>query len=106
MASNITIKVDTEVLRSKAQEIQGQIGDIESQLKTLAGYMRQLKSSWRGPAGSNHYDMYQDYNEDLMEMVKGLKEYPKELLEMAGLYRETEEQAQGVAKSLATNILS
>jgi len=106
MASSITIKVTPEILQAKARSISDQISRIERELKTIGDQITASKNYWEGDASNTHQQKYKELQDDISRVIKELKANPTNLLTMAGLYSKTENELQGTANSLPTNVIS
>ena len=63
------------------------------------------RSYWEGDASEAHQKFYDSFKEDIETIVRRLKEHPRDLLEMAGIYVETEESAVQAAESLVQDVI-
>ena len=102
---DIYLKVSPQVLQSAAGSIQEQIRDISQQFEQIRAEITQTRSFWEGAAGDSHQSQYDRLQEDIREAVSRLKQHPVNLLQMAGLYSETESNMQAEAQSLQEDVI-
>lgn len=101
----IVLKVTPEVLKSMAGEIEKQIGDISNQFNLIGSDISGTRSFWEGEASDTHKSQYDGLKDDINEAVNRLRNHPVNLLQMAGLYTETESNIQAVAQSLQEDVI-
>lgn len=101
----IRLKVTPEVLIKTVSDIETQISDIEAQFGGIGEDISRTRSYWEGEASDMHKSQYDSMKEDVSEAIKNLKSNPKNLLQMAGLYTETEQQVEEVAQSLQADVI-
>lgn len=82
------LKVDTAELKLKAEEAHKNIQKYREALNNISTAVKASESFWVGEAG----DLYRSILETQMELIKEAfeiySEYPKDLLEFAGIYSE------------------
>ncbi|MBO5523334.1 MAG: WXG100 family type VII secretion target [Roseburia sp.] len=101
----IVLKVKPEELKKKADSISASIQTVEKELNAIGTVILGTKKYWEGDASSQHQKYYQTIKEDIPTVVKRLKEHPKDLLDMADIYEETESANQQLSNKLPGNIL-
>ncbi len=94
----IVLKVTPEVLKRMAGEIEKEIGDISSQFSLIDADISRTRSYWEGEASDAHKSQYDGLKDEIHEAVSRLKSNPVNLLQMAGLYSETESDLQAVVQ--------
>lgn len=102
---SIQLKVAPDVMKSKAQEVSGQINNISKSWREMCNIINKSKGYWEGEASDCHRKAFDDNKTDMEELLKRLKEHPKDLLEMAGIYLQAESEAQKMASSLPDDII-
>ena len=105
MATGIQLKVTPEELKSKANEIKTQITKIEADWNKVSTLIDNSKSYWEGDASDMHRKSKKNIEADAQSVIKRLKEHPEDLMNMAGIYLETEEKAKQIANSLPDDII-
>lgn len=101
----IHLKVSTDLLQRKAEEIQEQIEQVEIDLEEYRRIIEIKKNYWKGEAGNIHQNYFKSFQEDLPIIVKRLKEHPIELMKMAGVYQEAETRAMEISMALPEDII-
>lgn len=99
------LKVDPATLKTKAQEVQGQIDTFEKKWNQMAGVIEKTKGYWVGEASNLHQKQYEEYKADVERIIKMLKEHPVDLMKMAGVYEEHEAKAVALAQSLSGDVI-
>lgn len=101
--AEITIRVNPEVLISKASDIERGLQAIERDLRNINTQITNSKSFWEGDASNAHQERYQRINAEIEKLMPKLTKNPSNLLQMAGIYRSAERDSQAVAQSLPSN---
>lgn len=102
----IKLRVTPEVLERMAGEIEKEIRDISSQFSMIDTDISRTRSFWEGDASDLHKSQYDGLKEDIQEAVNRLKNHPVNLLQMAGLYSETETNIQrDVRQTLTEDVI-
>lgn len=104
--ASIMLKVKTDVLISKSDEIRQSIRVIEKNFNEIDKIITGTKKYWQGDASDAHMQQYQKMKEDFATIVKRLMEHPTDLEKMAGVYKEAEEAIEQIAVSLPTDVVS
>ncbi len=102
---SMNLKVTPDQLKSKSQEIQKEISAIEADFQKIDDYVTGTKKYWEGEASNTHIKSYNKMKDDFKTIVKRLKEHPKDLEQMAGVYESAESTIQSIATALPTDIL-
>lgn len=103
--ADFTLKVSLDKLQSKASEITDQIKEIENNWKQLSGIVAKSKSYWKGDASELHQKYCSECEEAVLEILKRLKEHPKDLLEIMGIYNDVEEEVVAITQSLPDDVI-
>jgi WXG100 family type VII secretion target len=98
--AGINLKVSTDDLVQKAQEIEEEISKFESYWNQLLQIVQNSKGYWVGDASNYHQKQIKNYQEDVNRIIKRLKEHPEDLLKMADVYEKSEEMVVKIAQSL------
>ncbi len=102
----IRLKVSTDTMISKANEITGQITTVERNWTKMKNLVKNTKIYWQGEASEAHQKSFQQIEESGDRLLRRLKEHPDDLLKMADVYIETEKAVESRAFSLPQNIIS
>lgn len=103
--ASVNLKVTPDQLKKKSGEIQKEIVAIENDFTKIDGYITGTKKYWEGEASGVHIKGYNKMKDDLNTIIKRLKEHPKDLEVMAGVYEETENTIKTIASALPTDVL-
>lgn len=106
IAGGGTVKVTTEVLVSKADEVKTKLDQMQRLLDTIEETVAHTKGYWLGEAAEVHRQMYEDQKEAIAEIMKRLNEHPVDLKQMAGVYSQAEAAIKSIAESLPADILT
>lgn len=102
--ASIVLKVKPEDLKSKSGEILSSISDIEKDFEQIGEVITGTKKYWEGEASNQHIKGYTKLKDDITTIIKRLKEHPKDLEKMAGVYEETEKAAEQIANTLPIDL--
>lgn len=99
------LKVTPDELREIASKYNNCVEQIESEWWTVDDRATRTISRWEGDA-CNAYKKYFELCQNEMKRLSGcLKEYSESLLQMAGIYEQTEEQLVEVGMTLPSDVL-
>lgn len=101
----ITLKVKPQELKNKANSISSSISSVEKELNNIGNVILGTKKYWEGDASDQHQKYYSTIQEDIPNVLKRLKEHPKELLAMADIYDDAEETNEELANALPVDII-
>lgn len=105
MISLISIKVKTEVLAAKASSLQARTAEMRSLFGNLEQTVCSTSRYWDGEAGDKKRRDYFEKRQKTEELLKRLEEYPKDLLQMAGIYEEAEAAGTSISEALASEVI-
>ena len=103
--ASINLKVSPEELKKKSGEITKEINAIEKDFEKIDQYVTGTKKFWEGDASDVHIKGYNKMKDDFKTIIKRLKEHPKDLETMAGVYEEAENTIKTIATALPTDVL-
>jgi len=103
--ANITVKVETAVLRETAGEVSSLIRTLQNDFDELQGCVRHTDRCWAGAAGDQYRREFDAEKTVTAELLAALRQYPKNLLSMAGIYEQTERVNAEKNGALPSNIL-
>lgn len=101
----ILLKVSTDEMKRKAGEVTKQVNQIEKNWNRICDAVNASKSYWEGDAGEVHRKFIQNNDSDVQTLLKRLREHPRDLLDMAGVYLSAEEQAKQLARALPKDVI-
>jgi WXG100 family type VII secretion target len=102
---DIQLKVAPDVLKGKAQEITQQVNSLSNDWKAMCNVILKSKSYWEGEASDYHRKTFDENKSDVEQILRRLKEHPKDLQVMAGIYTQAEADAAKLASSLPDEII-
>lgn len=105
MALTGQIIVTTEQLRTQANVVRQELGNMQSQFDHIKGLIDGSSRYWIGEAGDAHRKQYTSRISSVEEMFKKYAEHVKDLEEMAGVYEIAEQAASSAADSLPMSLL-
>lgn len=105
MEAVINLKVTPEQLQQKARDVSEAVSRMKNDFARMNTAVNSTHSYWIGQAGDLHRKLYNDKINDINEILKLLGKYPEDLLKMAGIYTQTENQNKAVAASLNSNVI-
>lgn len=89
--AGITLKVDPEQLKRTADEVTGMIQSLQTDLESLQTTVNRTGYYWQGQAAEEYRKNFAAQKDDTDEMLERLRKFPPMLLQMAGVYDETEQ---------------
>ncbi len=105
MGNDFHIKVSTEDLRTKADAVSGLLEELRGECEELYGRISRTASYWEGDGGTKRRSEYEKKQKLVERMLKRLKEYPEDLLKMAGIYEIAEAEATEQMDPLASDVI-
>ena len=103
--ATIHLKVDTSVMKAKAAQVSGEVQKIEKEWKSLQNTVKKSKSYWQGDASNEHQKYLEEVADDVEKIIRRMKEHPKDLLKMAGIYEGAESGAEALSGKLPDNVI-
>lgn len=100
-----TLKVSPEEMQAAAAELSGYVSTMSNCFQQMKTIMTQSASYWVGEAGNAHRQLYQDQVQKTEEIISRYTEHVRDLNAMAGVYIESEQQAQMKADELPMSVL-
>ena len=101
----VRVKVSTEVLRDKAQNVTNSIKNMGNCFSELESIINRTVYYWIGDAAEQHRRIYREQRESIDEMMKRLKEHPQDLLTISQNYDLAEKQTAEMINRLPGNII-
>lgn len=98
------IKVTTSELENQSKQVEADIKSIEKHWKQIEDIINGTRYYWEGEASDTHFRIYKDVEGDVSRILARMRENPEKLLTMAGIYKETEMNAESQAAKLPTDI--
>lgn len=103
--AELNIKVTTEEVRAKAQEITTQKSMMEAYMQDMASKVSQLGNYWKATSGETYIEKYQNVTSNIQKSLDVLEQHVTNLQQAADRYDELENaQSQAVNALDAANI--
>ena len=99
------IKVKTEELVAKAGSLKTRAGQMRQQFSDIQSKVTNTQYYWIGDAGDKKRKEYRDKLNRIDELLRRLDEYPVDLMEMAGIYAQAEQENSQNAQALAGDVI-
>lgn len=103
--SDFRIRVSTEVLREKSDVVEGLLEELRGEFEELYTEINRTSSYWEGEGGTKRRSEYAQKQKTVERMLQRLREYPEDLLEMAGVYEEAEAKSTGYSEPLSADVI-
>jgi len=103
--ADITVKVESAVLRAAADNVSTLARALGDDFDRLQDLVRLTNRYWLGAAGDQYRQEFAEEKKQTDEILTLLREYPKDLLTMAGLYEEAERTNIQTSSALPSDIL-
>lgn len=103
---NVTLKVQPEALRAKAQEVEGDVRTLRQQFDSIQDIVSRSSGYWAGDAGDRARREFSGQKESIAKVIRRFQEHPGDLMAMAGVYDETEKALSQENKKLATDVIA
>ena len=99
------LQVNTEELVRQSEEIVRYRKELQGQFERLEEMINSSGNFWIGEGGNEARRKYRAKKEQTGEILRRFEEHVEDLKKMAGVYEETEVQAEHIVWSLPTGIL-
>lgn len=84
------LKVDTAALQTTASEVTAHTNELSKQFDELQSTVSATAHYWIGAAGDQYRKEFAARKDEMDTILTVLKEYPKDLLELVGVYERVE----------------
>jgi WXG100 family type VII secretion target len=101
----IVLKVTPETLIKMANDIEKQLDNIQKQFDSIDTEINRTRSYWEGDASDSHKEQYDSLKDEISQSVKRLKNHPTNLLQIANIYTETEDEVETAAQTLPEDVI-
>jgi len=105
ITGSVQIKVNTSVLNSKAQDVSRSIKNMSDCFERLETIVNRTSYYWIGEAGDTQRKMYREQKPRIDEMMRRLKEHPRDLMEIARTYESVEAEVASIAAELPADVI-
>ena len=104
MAITISLRVTPAQLKTQKQVIDSDIVNIKNDIAQITNEIMGTSSYWLGEAGNKQRTDYEDSRQKIDSMIERLGTYPTRILQMAGLYEESESVNTQAASQLKADV--
>lgn len=102
---NVQISVSTEVLQAKAESAQQTVEGMTRQFEELYAHIEAMGKYWLGTRSQAAMKQCTEDRKNVEEMMRRLCEYPRDLLEIAGVYQEAETETTAWSEPLSSEVI-
>lgn len=102
---SITLKVNPEILKTKASEIESDIHSLENDFNSILDVISRTTAYWQGISADKARREFQGQKDDALRIIKRFREYPLDLMTMAGVYEKTESDILSDNNVLNTDVI-
>ena len=95
------VKVDVEELKMKGEDAWKKIKQYKEALEQITTVVEGGNSYWKGQAADMYREVLRKQMQTADEALKAYEEYPKELLDYAGIYSNTIMATEELAESIS-----
>lgn len=99
------IKVETAVLRARADAAEQRINAVRKSFGTIAETVMQSRRYWEGEANDAHRKEYQEYQNEIEEALSRFQENITDLRKIAGIYQETVTETERLQQDLPADVI-
>lgn len=99
------LKVDPEVLKTQAKELDLAINRFENNWNKMIQIIKKSKSYWIGEASDVHQEFGEDAAEEIVVVLKKVRQNPKNLEKISGLFLKTENELVQLSNSLPDDVI-
>lgn len=105
--ADLILKVTTEEVRGKAQEISSQKEVMENQMEEMVAQVQSLEQSWEADSGNKYVEQYQTVVTNIRNSLQALQNHVTNLTQAAERFETLEnQQTQAVSSLDTTSIFS
>lgn len=101
--ADLIIKVSTEEVRAKAQEITAQKNMMEAYMQEMSAKVGQLGEFWKAESGELYVEKYQNVTSNIQKSLDVLAQHVANLLQAADKYDDTNRDLTQKVNALDTN---
>ena len=106
LGSGFSLKVTPEELKAVSSQVEPLIAKMENDFRTISDLMNNTAGYWLGDAGDLYRKTYKQKEDHIYEMIARLREHPRDLLTMAGVYEQSERTNVAKAEPLPSEVIS
>lgn len=99
------IKVDTAVLAGRADTAEKKINEVRERFERIQEVVNRSRNYWEGKASDAHRREYQEYRDEIAEILSRFQENVTDLRKIAGVYEESERAIETLAQDLPIDVI-
>ncbi len=103
--ADVRLKVTPDELKRHAAELEKQIAGAQRNWNGLCDIVSTSRYYWEGEAGDRGRKLLDEMKEDVQKVFCRLREHPSDLLQIAGIFLDTETKAQNLANTLSDHVI-
>lgn len=103
---DVELLVTPEQLTIASSDMSNSLNSMQNCVEELDQIVRATEGYWRGEAGDMYRELFLSQRGDIDESIARLKEHPRDLIEIAGNYIDTEQVLQSIAEELPSDVIS
>lgn len=97
--------VTPEELNAKAEEVHYCVEKMKTHFAQLKEIVDKSAGYWIGEGGDIHRKIYNEYIEEINNVLKRFAEHPRDLNKISSVYKQAEQAAQDIPNELPGNVL-
>lgn len=101
----VRIRVETSVLEERADFAEQKIQCVQSHFEKIDQIVKNSKNYWEGDANDAHIREFQEYQDDIDEILARFRENVTDLRKIAGVYQEAEKAAAEISSDLPMDVI-
>ena len=105
VGSHVTFMATPEKLISQASQLSAAIADAEASIQEIEELLGKTNLYWLGDAAVAHRNAYRGKKLIAEQVISSLYQQIENLLQMAGIYKEAEREADNEAQALPEDVL-
>lgn len=102
---NVELRVDSQQLYNKASYMEQLITELKNHINTIDQIVQLTERNWKGEAGDYNRQEYYSKKASIEEIVIKLEEHPRDLIEISGVYTDSNNQTVEIAESLPSEVI-
>lgn len=103
--AEIRLKVEPSKLKEKAGEMTELLSKLQGDYEGLKHEADTTQGSWNGEAADTFRSYVREIDKEMREVLQRLSEHPDHLLEMAGIYEQSEKEMLDYTSILPSNVI-
>ena len=101
----IRIVAKTDQLKTTSEAAAGYIRNMRAEWENIARTVNKTPAYWQGNAADQKRDAFAKKEQEINEILQRFQQYPQELMEIAGVYEQGENQNAATAQTLSADVI-